>query len=220
MEPNEGVALPAMDFPLEESQVGLPPVYFFGITPAGRDGKEYNAEVQEERSKPHWLELMNKGLNLASEQQRQGRRVNVKKVALTPVEEENKKGGQFVRKDYDQSSPGNKRKETLLDITCATESLHEVIKTFRKKLNKETKSLDKIDLDEIDLDEIDLDEQEVCLLLEALDDKHFGNTATATSTLASPDTVLDLELLPTDGKGWDLGLPTDGTVVESAYKAE
>ena len=101
MQLGERVALPP---------VALAPVYFFGKIPKGEggDGKDYQKEIEEERSKPHWLELMKDGLHIVSEQQRppgRRRRVDLKEAAQSLVLEETRKRRQFIFKDYDKSSP-------------------------------------------------------------------------------------------------------------------
>lgn len=186
MEPDERVALPPVVLPLG-SPVALPPVYFYGKIPKGegRDGKEYQKEMEAERSKPHWSELMNNALHITSEQTRQGRRVNLKEAAQTLVMAEPRR--QCIHKDHDKSSP-NKRKETVLDTRSATDCLHEKIKKFRKKRNRASRSSE-LDVDclELELDELDVDNLEHAGLLQFLG---FDD---------APDTV------------WGLGLPTDDT---------
>ena len=130
-----------------------PPVYIFGTTPKGQDGKEYRQEIENERSKRHWLSLMNTGLELAEEQLRTGRRrVNLKEVALNLVRDVHGNGGQFIRKDYDESSP-TKRRETVLDALSATKSLAELIKKFRHRRNQRND----IDADANQRNDIDAD---------------------------------------------------------------
>jgi hypothetical protein len=158
MEGEECVALP----PAQQ-----PPVLkytFFAKIPKGGGGGgggfAYQKDASEETSKPYWVELFHRGDEILVRQQqkrkRKRKRIDLKQVATMLVVEETKAGRQFVRREYDPSSP-NKHKETPLDFLDAVTSLQDKIKK-RRFNKKKVGGLDDPGLDDPGLDDPGLDD--------------------------------------------------------------